>query len=332
MALEVISIEFDNAHEEKAILLYNFLKKSSQFPFHSFSDFLQFKREELKLEPRWDFIIQRQGISIGVLSIVNTYQKPEPVFFLQIHIDEAYLTNKVNALIKLWFIQQQSIHGFEQIIAYEALQHLEQFYLSLGGRTVNWLSFFELNVNDIDNKLLTSWDNKQLLLEHNLQLTYFNEIPDNLMAEHAALHTQLSNDIKRMDYSWRVLKSQEYIRNSQKLLFLHGRKVEIGYLLNKDNAMVGMTKVVLDPLTPNLASQTITGVLQSLRGLGLAKLLKANMIRRIIEKYPEVEKIETDCLKGNDPMLLINKKLGFRRKRSRVEKEIIIDELFLPKN
>lgn len=328
MALEIISIELDITHEDKAILLYNFFKKSDHFPFRSFSDFIQFKKDESKLESRWDFIIQKQKLTIGVLSIVNTYLKPEPVFFLQIHIEKENLAFDVKALIKSWLIQQQTIHGFEKIIAYESRQYLEQFYLELTGRIVNWLSFFELSIKDVDKEILASWDNDQLLKHHELQLKYFSEIPESLMAEHAALHTQLSNDIQRMDYSWRVLKSQEYTRDRQKLLILQGKKVEIGYLLNKDNDIVGMTKVVVNPSVPTLANQTITGVSQKYRGRGLAKLLKANIVRRIIEKYPKVEKIETDCLKGNDAMLLINKKLGFRRKRSRVEKEIIIDELF----
>ena len=150
MALEIISIELDITHEDKAILLYNFFKKSDHFPFRSFSDFIQFKKDESKLESRWDFIIQKQKLTIGVLSIVNTYLKPEPVFFLQIHIEKENLAFDVKALIKSWLIQQQTIHGFEKIIAYESRQYLEQFYLELTGRIVNWLSFFELSIKHLN--------------------------------------------------------------------------------------------------------------------------------------------------------------------------------------
>jgi hypothetical protein len=49
----------------------------------------------------------------------------------------------------------------------------------------------------------------------------------------------------------------------------------------------------------------------------------------LVKDFPKVKKIETDCLEGNDLMILINKKIGFRRKRSQLEKEIILEKLFL---
>ena len=93
--------------------------------------------------------------------------------------------------------------------------------------------------------------------------------------------------------------------------------------------MAGMTKIVYDPTAPERVYQTITGVSREFRELGLAKLLKANMVKHVMEHYPQVKTIETDCLRGNIPMMLINENLGFRRKSDRVEKEIIIEELLL---
>ena len=90
--------------------------------------------------------------------------------------------------------------------------------------------------------------------------------------------------------------------------------------------------MVFDPGKPQEISQTITGISKEYRGLGLAKLLKAKMIKRVIKNLPEVKTIETDCLLGNDAMLFINKKLGFHRKNNLIEKEIILNELLLSSN
>ena len=149
------------------------------------------------------------------------------------------------------------------------------------------------------------------------------------MQRHAELHTQLSNEIQRMDYSWEVHKTADYTRKRQDLLLLRGKKVEIAYLFDQKENIVGMTKMTYDPEIPEMMYQTITGISNNYRGLGLAKLLKANMIRRVIKDFPKVTCIETDCLKGNDAMMLINEKIGFRRKRDQVEKEIILEKLFL---
>ena len=87
-----------------------------------------------------------------------------------------------------------------RLISYTSEEFIEKYLHEIGGITVNWLHFFQLEVVNIDHQLLELWDDPMLLQEHNLYLRYYQMIPEALMQRHAELHTQLSNEIQRMDY------------------------------------------------------------------------------------------------------------------------------------
>lgn len=75
--------------------------------------------------------------------------------------------------------------------------------------------------------------------------------------------------------------------------------------------LVGYTE--LQPLSsrPWLASQGDTGVEPAHRGYGLGRWLKAVNALRLLDEMPEVRVIETWNAESNDPMLAINRPMGF---------------------
>ncbi len=76
-------------------------------------------------------------------------------------------------------------------------------------------------------------------------------------------------------------------------------------------ALVGLTEVIYDPSQPETVRQVLTGVLSSYRGRGLAKWLKASMLRAIRRRYPKVSEIVTSNSELNASMLAINRGFGF---------------------
>lgn len=320
-------------HEDEGLrLLFEFLHEKKKLTGQNFDEFLNYKLLESSIEPRWEFIVTRNNKPIGTISIIKRNINPSSFLFLSIDIEKQAFSDEIKLKIKELLDLQQRNLAFSGLIAYSSKDHIEKFIVELGGRVVNGLYFFELKVSDLNWDLLDSWDNSSLLMQHKLQQHFYDKIPGNLMGAHAALHTTLSNEIKRKDYSWTVEKTAEYTRMRQEMLFALGKNVQLAYLVDEKRNIIGLSKVVIDPANPELASQAITGVSETYRGLGLAKLLKSSMVRRILKIYPQVKYIETDCLKGNETMQLINEKMGFRRKRNKIEKEIIIERLFLSPN
>lgn len=75
---------------------------------------------------------------------------------------------------------------------------------------------------------------------------------------------------------------------------------------------VGSTTVHTDLLQPDQAWQWETVVHPGHRNRGLGRWLKAAMLLRILDEYPQVERIDTWNAGSNQPMLAINRAMGFR--------------------
>lgn len=76
--------------------------------------------------------------------------------------------------------------------------------------------------------------------------------------------------------------------------------------------LVGLTTVWWHPDNPGLVDQGDTGVAAEHRGRGLGKWLKAAMLLRVLAERPEAREVRTGNADSNEPMLAINRRLGFR--------------------
>ncbi|HEY9001724.1 MAG TPA: hypothetical protein VIM89_10255 [Mucilaginibacter sp.] len=66
-----------------------------------------------------------------------------------------------------------------------------------------------------------------------------------------------------------------------------------------------------------VAKQQMTGVIKAYRNKKLATYLKAIITSEAFARFPEIEKIETNCYSVNTPIIHLNKRLGYKlRKRS----------------
>jgi GNAT superfamily N-acetyltransferase len=78
----------------------------------------------------------------------------------------------------------------------------------------------------------------------------------------------------------------------------------------------GFTMIFLTDYLPGLAFQSDTAVLDKHRNLGLGRLLKATMVKRLVAEHPEVTQIETGNAGSNQAMLGINVEMGFETVRT----------------
>ena len=81
---------------------------------------------------------------------------------------------------------------------------------------------------------------------------------------------------------------------------------------NSSGRFVGITNLFIRPTVPDRVHVGDTAVDPAHRGQGLGKWLKAAITRRILDELPAVRWVITWNAGSNDPMLAINRRLGFR--------------------
>jgi GNAT superfamily N-acetyltransferase len=86
-------------------------------------------------------------------------------------------------------------------------------------------------------------------------------------------------------------------------------------LLLAGDEVAGMTEASWDARYPDRVNQWLTAVAPAWRGRGLAKAVKARMLRLVRERRPEVTMMTTENAEMNAPILAINAWLGFAEHR-----------------
>ena len=89
-----------------------------------------------------------------------------------------------------------------------------------------------------------------------------------------------------------------------------------------DGAVAGISEAGWDSRTPGFVEQQLTAVARSWRARGVAKALKARLIRQVHDSHPEAELMRTGNADSNKPMLSINARVGFKVHRCFVDYQI----------
>jgi GNAT superfamily N-acetyltransferase len=94
-----------------------------------------------------------------------------------------------------------------------------------------------------------------------------------------------------------------------------------------DGSVAGLTEAGWDSRIPDIAYQQLTAVAHPWRGHGLARALKARMLRQVHSHHPEVKMMSTGNAETNAAMLSINARVGFTVRRRIVDYQIKRTEL-----
>ena len=144
-------------------------------------------------------------------------------------------------------------------------------------------------------------------------LTSWDGIPDEWLSDRSLLSRRMSTDplLGALDYAeeeWdteRVRRIFELAREQQR------RVVETVARHRASGRLVGHTTLAVAGHTPQLAHQWDTLVLREHRGHRLGMLLKAANLQALLAELPAVRRVHTWNANENEPMLRVNRALGF---------------------
>ena len=94
-----------------------------------------------------------------------------------------------------------------------------------------------------------------------------------------------------------------------------------------DGTIAGLSEAAWDARTPGIVHQQLTAVARPWRGHGLARALKAAMLRQVHEAHPQATVIGTNNAETNAPILSINARVGFKVAWRNVDYQVTRDAL-----
>jgi mycothiol synthase len=186
-----------------------------------------------------------------------------------------------------------------------------------------------LQLAEVDWPMVDRWISEGAARSPQTRLEqYDGPIPEAMRTEYAAQLSSLLNTIpfEQLDHGEIVITPPQMSEWYERMAAVQETSHTV-VTREPDGSLSAMTDTTWSPHMPAVIHQQFTGVRPDARGRGIGKWIKAVMVRRVHELYPEAQWITTYNASSNDPMLAINHALGFRRHRVGAEYQISRDDL-----
>lgn len=145
-------------------------------------------------------------------------------------------------------------------------------------------------------------------------LTSWDGVPDEWLTDRAVLSQRMSTapPMGSLDYTEEEWDTDRVLRAFQLAREQRRRIVETVARHQASGRLVGFTTLAVAEHMPDTAFQWDTLVLQEHRGHRLGMLLKTANLTALFAELPNVRRVHTWNAKENEPMLRVNRALGFR--------------------
>lgn len=202
------------------------------------------------------------------------------------------------------------------------------FLKAVGAKVANTGAENRLYFDDVDWKMVNEWMTQGPKRSPGTVMKLFFSISDDIIEEYAKVFTETLNQQPMGDLDINdIIFTPESIREDEKQQSSLGR-TKLTYLtIEADGKISGLTEMMYRSDRKTMITQLLTGVKQEYRGRGLGKWLKAAMLLKTKEDYPEAKIITTDNATENKPMLSINDRLGFKLHKESISAQLKREDL-----
>jgi GNAT superfamily N-acetyltransferase len=182
----------------------------------------------------------------------------------------------------------------------------------LGGKVVAERHFNRLYLADVDWSLMEQWRREGATRASGATIERFEDVPKRDIEQYCQLYTEVANQAPAGDLAGEMVVTPQQRRQDEDEVRKNGYEWHTMVSREPDGTLSGLTEMFYAPVEPWQLEQELTGVGEAYRGRGLGKWLKAEMLRFIVDRYPEAVFVNTGNADQNAPMVSINERMGFR--------------------
>jgi GNAT superfamily N-acetyltransferase len=197
----------------------------------------------------------------------------------------------------------------------------------LGGKVVAERHFNRLYLADVDWDLMEQWRREGPVRASGVSIERFEDVPDRVIEQYCQLYAEVANQAPAGDLAGEMVVTPKQRRQDEEEVRKNGYEWHTMVSREPDGTLSGLTEIFYAPVEPWQLEQELTGVREAYRGRGLGKWLKAEMLRFVVERYPEAVFVNTGNADQNAPMVSINERMGFREVLAQLFYEFDINQL-----
>jgi len=188
------------------------------------------------------------------------------------------------------------------------------FLKHLDGRFVQRRRENRLRLEQVDWGLVRRWVDEGASRSPGTRLRWFQDrVDDDPLPAFAGAFTEVFNEQPFGKSAFRgITFTPGLIRDHEARIREAGGLSRTVVTEEPDGAISALTEMTYYPALRTMIGQGLTGVRSPYRGRGLGKWVKAAMLLRIQEEFPDVAVVVTGNASSNAAMLSINERLGFR--------------------
>ena len=203
------------------------------------------------------------------------------------------------------------------------------FAAAIGAKVVQNRRQNRLDLDRVDWAMVEQWATEGPSRSEGTRLRWFaNRIDDDVLGAYCKLFTSVFNQ-----QPFDAAEHGEFVFTPEVFRDREARNREAGgrwttaVTVERNGDLSGLTEMTYHPDSKWMIWQGMTGVQDAYRGRGLGKWLKAEMLLRVRQEFPQVRVVTTGNASSNQAMLSINERLGFRTHKEPVVVEMTREAL-----
>lgn len=182
---------------------------------------------------------------------------------------------------------------------------------SLGGRKMAQLHRYRLYRKKANMEIIDGWLEFFPKEYPDHSVAFFYELPDDLAQAYVELMNQCIQDIPAeqqgpvLQLTLPIIRSREAARRKRQMRYYTVA------ILDNGGRMMGHSNASIFQQNPTGGYQSMTGVARDYRGYGFSKWLKAELFTRVGKLHPDNEYLNVDMRSVNEPILKVNRAMGY---------------------